>query len=61
MLKKHVLKMKKNISLNIPDIKYKKMKKKHLKDMVFARILIFDCEDQMKNNNKENSLRIPFP
>ena len=37
------------------------MKKKHLKDMVFARILIFDCEDQMKNNNKENSLRIPFP
>ena len=52
---------KKNISLNIPDIKYKKMKKKHLKDMVFARILIFDCEDQMKNNNKENSLRIPFP
>ena len=29
--------------------------------MILTMIVIFDCEDQMKNNNEENSLRIPFP
>ena len=29
--------------------------------MILTIIVIFDCEDQMKNNNEENSLRIPFP